>query len=247
MSYAALSKDEVKKGDIAVPTDVFVNAPAPEPPKTAAKKPSKTATRKAPVKTVTAPPASSAVSKGSSSGSTKTTTPTPKPDKPELIEIPKDAGALYDPFKRALFSDGDPHDPAAVYDDDRESSWGVTSNGEGDLQIGYVLDLKRDRSLRYLELLTDTPGFRAEIYGARADSLPPLVTDSVWAKLKIRDDVDGTNKEGGKAGDGKEKITLSDGAQKYRFLLIWATTPAPFTPPDPPSRTVRLFDLKLYG
>jgi hypothetical protein len=249
-SYAALSNAPIKKGAVKYPLVLAqqVQPPAPTETTTTAAKPPrkhKSSTPAAHTKHSTAPAATKTASSGSTSSPAKTETP--KAAQPTLIKIPAGAGALYDPSGRALFSDGDPHDPAAVYDDDNESSWAVTSNGVGDLLLGYVIDLKKARPVQRLDLLTDTPGFRAEIFGANTDELPPQISDSRWAFLKGRDKVDETSKEGGKPGDGKERITISDGSQKYRYLLIWFTTPAPTVAPDPPSRTVRLFDLKLYG
>jgi hypothetical protein len=243
-SYAALSDAPVKRGEVRYPLALTKQTPAPvpKPAKTVAKpqprhkspsKPKDTTASVAPAKPVAAP--------------TKPSTDKKAPVAPELIKISDGAGALYDPFGRALFSDDDPHDPAAVYDDDKESSWAVTSNGEGDLLLGYVIDLKHARSLKRIELLTDTPGFSAQIFAANADVLPPQITDSRWAHLKDRDKIDQSSKEGGKPGDGKEMITVSDGSQQYRYVLLWFSTPAPTVAPDPPSRTVRLFDLKLYG
>lgn len=250
-SYAALSNAPIKKGDVTYPRVLAqqVQPPAttettPEPPKPAKKK--KSSSSKSTGASTAAVSAKAASDSSSSSPSKPATTKT-TPPAPSLITIPQGSGALYDPAARALFSDDDPHDPAAVYDDDNESSWAVTSNGEGDLLLGYVIDLKKARSVKRLELLTDTPGFRAEIFGANADQLPPQISDSRWEQLKIRDNVDGTSKEHGRPGDGKERITIPDRGQKYRYVLVWFSTPAPTVAPDPPSRTVRLFDLKLYG
>jgi hypothetical protein len=247
-SYAALSNAPVKKGAVKYPRVLAqqVQPPEPEETTTAASKPPKPHKSEPAPKTQPETTAAAPAQTASSATPSKSETAA-KPPQPELITIPKGAGALYDPSARALFSDDDPHDPAAVYDDDRESSWAVTSNGEGDLLLGYVVDLKRARAVQRVELLTDTPGFKAEIYGANTDELPTQIADSRWAHLKNRDKVDETSKEDGKPGDGKERITVSDGSQKYRYLLIWFSTPAPTVAPDPPSRTVRLFDLKLYG
>lgn len=242
-SYAALSNAPIQKGAVRYPYVVAQQTQpvAPEPTTTAAKK-SKPKKEKSEPK-----PAKAKVATKSPDSSSKKPEKSEEPPEPTLIKIPQGAGALYDPSTRALFSDNDPHDPLAAYDDDEESSWAVTSNGEGDLLLGYVVDLKKAQPVQRLELLTDTPGFKAEIYAANDNELPPDVSDSRWAHLKDRDDVDGTSKEKGEPGDGKERITLSDGSQKYRYVLIWFSTPAPTVAPDPPSRTVRLFDLKLYG
>ncbi|HWI22332.1 MAG TPA: hypothetical protein VNT22_06925 [Baekduia sp.] len=256
-STAALTKDPVRKGDIAYPLQVTTQAAAPAPPATTT---TKTPAAEPEVQEPEAPKSFASASLPAPTpdiGSTDTPAADPPADsgakadaaaaKPEPIKIAEGAGSLYDPLARNVVDADDPQDPAAVYDGDDESSWSATSNGDGPLQVGYVIDLKKEKSLKYLTLLTDTPGFTAEIYGATADVLPPQITDAGWTKLKARDNVDGTDKEDGVAGDGKEKITFSDGADKYRFVLIWATTPAADTPPDPPSRTVRLFDLKLYS
>ena len=247
-SYAALSTAPIKKGDVKYPlvvsqqvqaetTETEKPAPTPAPKQKSTPKPAPE-----PAAPTPAPAAASTASTSKAEDDTEK-----KPAAPTLIKIPEGAGAAYDPSARALFSDDDPHDPAAAFDDDKESSWAATSNGEGDLLLGYVVDLKKARSVKRLDLLTDTPGFRAEIFGANTDELPPQISDSRWEQLKVRDNVDGTSKEDGKPGDGKERITIPDRNQKYRYVLVWFSTPAPTVAPDPPSRTVRLFDLKLYG
>jgi hypothetical protein len=247
-SYAALSTAPVKKGDVKYPLvvsqQVQPETTEAEPPEPAPAPKQKSRPKPAPQAAVVTPPPPAA----STASSTAETDDTEKePAAPTLIKIPAGGGAAYDPSVRALFSDDDPHDPAAAFDDDNESSWAVTSNGEGDLLLGYVVDLKKAQSVQRLDLLTDTPGFRAEIFGANADELPPQISDSRWEQLKVRDNVDGTSKEDGKPGDGKERISLPDRNQKFRYVLVWFSTPAPTVAPDPPSRTVRLFDLKLYG
>lgn len=247
-SYAALSKDPVRRGDIAL---VVPAPPAPTPPPPPVAPPVAEEGTRTAAKTPTPRPKSTAtvrdVAQRPATSTNAARDDAQQSSEPRLLDVASSSGALYDPLGRAQFVDGDPHDPKAVLDDDRQTSWAVTAGGLDALQVGYVVDLEQPTSLRYLELVTDTPGLRVEIYGADADVLPPQVTDSRWAKLKARDAVDLNEKEGNESGDGKEKITISDGAQKYRFLLVWATTPAPVQPPDPPSRTLRLFDLKIYG
>lgn len=250
VSYAALADPPVETGEVLYPREVVRKA-ATEPTTAKTKRVAKASIKR------TTPTVKSEDATGFATLAEPSTPPPaepkkaeqPEPTKPELslIKIPAGAGALYDPSARGTSLADDPSDPAAVYDADDESSWAVTSSGEGDLLVGYVVDLGRDRSLQQLELLTDTPGFRAEIFGAAVDELPTQVTDPSWTALKSRDNVDGTSKEEGKAGDGTERITIGDGSEKYRYVLIWFTKPAPVVAPDPPSRTVRLFDLKLYG
>ena len=246
-SYAALSTAPIKKGDVKYPVVASQQVPA----QTTETPPAKS--KPAPKKKSSAKPKTEAVAVTPPAAPAAPTSPTKnaetedKPAEPSAITIPEGGGAAYDPLVRALFSEDDPYDPAAAFDDDKESSWAITSNGEGDLQLGYVIDLKKAREVRRLDLLTDTPGFRAEILGAKADELPPQISDSRWEQLKVRDNVDGTSKEDGKPGDGRERITLPDRNQNYRYVLIWFTKPAPTVAPDPPSRTVRLFDLKLFG
>lgn len=250
-SYAALSDAPVKKGEILYPYTVAQQPSAPtptttaKPPATEASKPGKSSKRSADGRykpLAKAPlPSQAPAAKPAKADS--------KPKAPEFaaIKIPATAGALYDPAGRGTFLADDPHDPTAAYDDDNETSWAVTAGGEGDLLVGYVLDLKHARALRRLELLTDTPGFSVAIYGTESETLPAQVNDPGWVALKARDNVDGTAKEGGTVGDGEERITLADSSKKYRYVLLWFTKPAPVVAPDPPSRTVRLFDIKLYG
>ncbi len=168
-----------------------------------------------------------------------TTTTTPADPGPQPIELAKDAAGVYDPSARA----SEKGDAAKAVDDDAKTAWTVTTTqADRPMAVGLVLDLKEARSVRVLELATSTPGFRAEIYASDSDELPPDILDTRWAHIKDRSNVDGSGtKDKNKKGDGKERIVLGGGTAKYRYVLLWLTTP----PEDGP--TVRISDVKLSG
>lgn len=170
---------------------------------------------------------------------TTPTTTTPQRQEPQPIALKDDAAAAYDPSKRATAGG----DPKHAIDDDPKTAWHVTTSGTGkDMATGIVVDLGSKKGVRVLELATSTPGFRAEIYAADSDELPPDILDTRWAHIKDRSRVDLTDKKDKNVkGDGKERIVLGGGSVKYRYVLLWLTTP--------PSEgtTVRISDLKLLG
>ncbi len=158
--------------------------------------------------------------------------------KPQPIDLGADSVSLYDPYNRAE----DKGDPADAYDNSTDSAWHVTTPlRSGDMGIGLVVDLEKARAVKVIELLTDTPGFRIELYAATGNDLPPDVLDTRWAHVKNRSRVDETKRDGSAAGDGQERIVLGAGTAKYRYVLLWFTTP----PDDGP--TVEIADLKLLA
>lgn len=174
----------------------------------------------------------------SGSGKETPTTTTPQRQEPVAISLAADAAGHYDPSNRAT-SKGEPKD---AIDSDAKSAWHVTTSGAKDMATGLVIDLKSKRGVRVLELATSTPGFRAEIYAADSDELPPDILDTRWAHIRDRSRVDETaEKDKNVKGDGKERIVLGGGSVKYRYVLLWITTP------PRSGTTVRISDLKLLG
>lgn len=172
---------------------------------------------------------------------TTKTKPTPststKDDEPAAIDLPADSVKLYDPYARVTQQT----DPADAYDSSTSSAYSVTAKEGERMGLGVVVDLEDPKAVEVLELATDTPGFRAEIYATDADELPPDILDTRWAHIRDRSRVDETSIAGNKAGDGKERIVLGGGSAKYRYYVLWLTTPPDAGP------TVRLKDLELLG
>lgn len=163
---------------------------------------------------------------------TQATTPSVK-----SIALGADAVAIYDPYKRVTVQG----DPADAYDDDRDSTFRIgTADPAKPMGVGLVIDLEKSTSVRAVELLTDTPGYRIEVYGTRSSELPPDILDARWEHFTDRSNVDGGKKDGNVAGDDRERIALG-GAKKVRFLNLWLTTPPQKGP------IVRIAELDLFG
>jgi len=270
-SYAALSTDAQEEASRPAPPSGAPVAQAPNVvPSPAETVPPVTAPATPPVATPTvpsggsgsitptpsptpspSPPSSSPGPSFTPSPSTGSGTPTPspstpaptkttpsKPAAPQPIDLDTDAASVYDPSSRAIAKD----EPKAAVDSDDKTAWTVTTSGAKDMAVGLVVDLGRARGVKILQLATSTPGFRAEIFASDSDQLPPDILDTRWAHIRDRSDVDetaGTDKN--VKGDGKERIVLGGGSAKYRYVLVWLTTPPDKGP------TVKISDLQLLG
>jgi hypothetical protein len=155
-----------------------------------------------------------------------TTTPAPAANSPQPIDLGADAASLYDPYTRAA-SSGDPVD---AYDDDPATAWNVSTPDAQAMQVGLAVDLGKKRAIKELQLRTSTPGFRVELYATDTAQLPPDILDTRWAHLKNQSNVAKT-----------DKITLAGDGHKYRYVLMWLTTPPTAGP------TVKIKELKLLG
>ena len=213
------------------------STPVAPPPTTAAPstplprvKPPKTSTPPAAAAKPSAPapsaPATPAPTTSTPTTSTPTTT-TPAEPTLQAIDLGADAASLYDPYTRSTANG----DPADAYDGDATTAWKVTSVADGqDMQVGLVVDLSKKRSITQLKLQTSTPGFRIETYAADTAQLPPDILDTRWAHLRNRSDV-----------AKSEELPLASDSHKYRYVLLWFTTP----PKKAPS--VKINELKILG
>ena len=107
--------------------------------------------------------------------------------------------------------------------------------------VGFVMDLEKSRGVKVLDLFTDTPGFRIEVYAAAGGERPADILDTRWAHITNRSMVDETPLYGNKAHDGEERIIIGGGSKKYRYVLLW------FTKPPDKGPTVRISNIKLFG
>ena len=199
-----------------------------------------TVPRVTPPSTATPPPTTDDDDDEGTQTTTTPTTTTPQKQGPQPIAIAAGAASHYDPSKRATAKG----DPADAVDDSTSSAWFVTTaDASKDMATGLVIDLGSKKGVRVLELATSTPGFRAEIYAADSDELPPDILDTRWAHITDRSNVDetGKTKDRNVKGDGKERVVLGGGSAKYRYVLLWITTPPDGGP------TVRISDVDLLG
>jgi hypothetical protein len=209
------------------PTTAAPATPLPKvtPPKTAAPAPAVShPVTPAPPTSTPATPAPT-----SSAPSTPATTTPSKPATPaiEPIDLGADAASLYDPYTRSTASS----DPADAYDGDATTAWKVTAVGDGqEMQVGLVVDLSKKRSIKQLKLQTSTPGFRIETYAADTAQLPPDILDTRWAHLHNQSAV-----------PKQAQIALASDSHKYRYVLLWFTTPPKKAP------TVKINEIKILG
>ncbi|CAA9488505.1 MAG: Serine/threonine protein kinase PrkC, regulator of stationary phase [uncultured Solirubrobacteraceae bacterium] len=131
---------------------------------------------------------------------------------PALRQVPLKAraGGDFDP----LGGDGEHADETAfVTDNDTSTTWSTETYSAG-LQkdgVGIWVDAAPGLEAREIDVLTTTPGFTAEIYGATSG--PPDAIDG-WTKLTDA-------REFGSS----ERVKLS--GERYRWYLVWITSLAP--------------------
>jgi hypothetical protein len=255
-SYAAIVDNP------SIPSTATVPAPPPQvaaaPPTTDAAPPADSTSQDlAPVDTSTdvapsapdtpvTPPAVDNTTTGTTTTTTTTTTTntttTTKKDttpKPTPVKLTGDDASLYDPLQHQLAPDGG--DPSAAIGDD-STAWIVqTDPALPRMDVGLLLTLPKKSTVGELTFKTSTPGFTVQVYGSFESDLPTDVTDSRWAYLRTRKDVDGSaTKDDNKAGDGKERITLSDDGSQYKLIMLWVTK-APSSGPPAKLSAVKLF------
>ncbi|WP_372789986.1 hypothetical protein [Paraconexibacter sp.] len=155
---------------------------------------------------------------------------------PVDITLGADAVSIYDPYTRVSVKG----DPADAYDGSRDTTFRIGTPDDGKpMGVGIVIDLEKTTAVRGVELVTDTPGYRVEIYGASSSKLPPDILDARWEHFADRSKVDQGKKDGNIPGDDKDRISLN-GERKTRWLVLWMTTPPVKSP------LVRINELSLF-
>jgi hypothetical protein len=168
-----------------------------------------------------------------------TTTPKTEDEKPTQtapeitpITLASGDGSLYDPDKRATASG----DPARALDGNDGTSWFVTTPSDGDMNVGYVLDLGKSQQVKRLELVTRTPGFTIRVLGARGGKPPAASDDAAWVVLGEAGSVDAKPATGAaapavapaeddKPGDRRLKLDLAANDEIFRHVLLWVSAP----------------------
>jgi hypothetical protein len=129
-----------------------------------------------------------------------------------------------------------------VVDSDPNTDWSTahyyerTLKKAGGTGVGVYLDASPGVVARAIEIQTPTPGFNAQVYGARSVNLSyaygdttPLTSRGWHGPLASASDV-----------NSRQRIRLSSAATPYRYYLIWLTT----LPPGEESASVS--DLTLF-
>ena len=140
---------------------------------------------------------------------------------PQIIKLKAGAARTYDPGKRVGAEVG----PAANAIDGKPNTvWDVTAPADGNpLAVGVLLDLGAPYALQSLRIATNTPGYRAEIYGAvDAKEVPADLIDKRWQHLTDSKSVE----------DNAPILLKGRGeAPKFQLVLVYVTTPG--EPTDP--------------
>ena len=156
---------------------------------------------------------------GSSGGTTGGDTSS----EPEPLALKAGAASTYDPYNRGNGQTGDPDD---VLDGKSTTAWQAPADANGDVKIGLAVSLEQARALEAVAFKADTPGFTVEVYGTRADRLPPDVLDGRWEHISDRKDV-----------GIRERVPL-DG--KFKHVLLWITV-------QPADSKVAIPEVEVFG
>lgn len=238
-SVAAI--DDTKPSAATIVATVAQPAPAPAPVT-----PDDTATDApiapvAPISTTTDPIVTTPVTPTTPPATTTTTTTTTTtggatPD-PTRVTLSSGSGALYDPLARALQTG----DPQRAIDGDPGTSWFVTTPADGDMNVGYLIDLGDPTTLKRLEVLTKTPGMALRILAATTTDPPPSLDDSGWTEIGQEPDAGLSENGTPRSATTPVKIPLQTAGKKFRLVAIAIETP-PLS-----GTTARFTELRLFG
>jgi len=165
---------------------------------------------------------------------TTTTTPTPTSTR---IAISSGAGALYDPLARAQQTG----DPQRAIDGDPGTSWFVTTPPDGDMNVGYLIDLGEPTLVKKLHVFTKTPGMALRILATTSADPPPSFDDSGWTEIAQEPDAGLDAKGHPRSSKIPVAIPLETKGKKYRLIAIAIETP-PLS-----GTTARFTELRLFG
>ena len=167
---------------------------------------------------------------------TTPTTTTPAPTTTRIL-ISSGAGALYDPLARAQQTG----DPQRAIDGDPGTSWFVTTPPDGDMNVGYLIDLGEPTLLKKLHVFTKTPGMALRILGATSTDPPPSFDDSGWTEIAQEPDAGLDAKGHPRSSKLPVAIPLETNGKKFRLIAIAIKTP-PLS-----GTTARFTELRLFG
>jgi hypothetical protein len=119
-------------------------------------------------------------------GSKSTTTPsasggTAEPQA-QAILLDTNAASTYNPYSYPAANFGD---PSLAIDGETTTGWTaqVDPAVAPKMAEGLVIDLKSQRKLSALELVTTTPGMTVQVWGTAGRTLPSTITDPAWVKM----------------------------------------------------------------
>jgi hypothetical protein len=219
-------------------------APTPTPPKTlgppAAVKPALPLTPVKPPKITL--PAVTPTPTTSTPASTTPTTSTPAGSggtgetKAQPILLDTNAASTYNPYAYPAANFGD---PSLAIDGETATGWTaqVDPAVAPKMAEGLVIDLKSQRKLSAVEVVTTTPGMTVQIYGSSGHALPPSITDPAWLKLSASLPV--------KTRHTRIKLRA---AKPVRFVTLWISkAPASAVGTEQAPGRVSVNELELFA
>ncbi|MDE3069864.1 MAG: hypothetical protein KGJ43_03960, partial [Acidobacteriota bacterium] len=190
-------------------TTTPVNPGTPETLKTP-----RTAPAPAPASSSSTSPASTPASSSGSSATTQTTTTTTTTTTgpPPAIELQAQDLSVYNPHH--AYPAADAGDPRKSFEEGALSLWDVQVQpaGASKLDVGLLVHLRSPRRTASMEVITSTPGYTVEVFGAKGEKAPKSISDPAWTRLALQSDV-----------RRKSTIALSHSNERFPYIVVWIT------------------------
>jgi hypothetical protein len=224
--YAALSKKTPQAPTVTTTvaqattptTPTTVPTPGAVTPTTATPLPGIATPPKIPLKattpTVTTPTTSTTTTTTGSETNQKTSTTgtggAGAEPQPAAILLDTNAAETYNPYNYPAAWFGD---PSLTIDGDDSTGWTAQVNPASapNLAEGVLIDLKSDKRLSAVKLVTTTPGMTVQVYGSAAKTVPASITDPAWVPLSRSLIVKKRH----------ARIGLRNRKKSYRFVTLW--------------------------
>jgi hypothetical protein len=133
-----------------------------------------------------------------------------KAEQPPAILLDTNAASTYNPYDYPEAGFGD---PALAIDGEVSTAWTgqVQPHSAPNMAEGLVIDLNSATKVGAVKLITETPGMKVQIYGARGHKPPATITEPGWTQLSASHVL-------------KKKSTrlkLRDAGKGFRYVLVW--------------------------
>jgi hypothetical protein len=173
-------------------------------------------TPKASETATTTPPAETKATTPSSTTPTSTTPSggsgekTNEESQQAAILLDTNAASTYNPYEYPATGFGD---PSLAIDGDTSTAWTAAVNPATAPKMaeGLLINLKGKQKISAIQLVTQTPGIRIQVYGANAATAPTSITDPAWVRLSPPR----TLKK------KRLRMSLRDSSKAFQFVTVW--------------------------
>jgi hypothetical protein len=133
-----------------------------------------------------------------------------KAEQPSAILLDTNAASTYNPYSYPETGFGD---PALAIDGEITTAWTgqVQPHLAPNMAEGLLIDLNSATKVGAMRLITETPGMKVQIFGARGHKPPATITEPGWTQLSASRVL-------------KKKRThlkLHDAGKGFRYVLVW--------------------------